>query len=182
MPALRMAGGSGLCLLGHSPSGIFGECFTLGNRPGILRDRLLASQQRSHSSALEKKFSKVVLTAALRSAFSRNRFQGGCEMQTENGSFSSGASGSQGGVSGELITSLDSSGRKRFGPYPKIQYRFGGLTWGMNGRGTMSSDKREWAPDIKEVLLGDPSQRSTTSLQTTGLLSLSSQRLCLKLR
>lgn len=109
----------GSVCLGHSPSGIFGECFTLGNRPGIQRDRLLASQQRSHSRALEKKFSKVVLTAACGLHSPETASREGVRGRQENGSFSSGASGSQGAVSGELITSLDSSGRKRFGSLPQ---------------------------------------------------------------
>lgn len=39
MPALLAAGSSGLRLLGRSQSCIFGECFTLGNGPGILKER-----------------------------------------------------------------------------------------------------------------------------------------------
>ena len=54
MPALLAAGGSGLRLLGRSQSCIFGECFTLGNRPGILKERPPPSPAKVSFSCFRK--------------------------------------------------------------------------------------------------------------------------------
>lgn len=54
MPALLAADGSGLRLLGCSQSCIFGECFTLGNRPGILKERPPPSPAKVSFSCFRK--------------------------------------------------------------------------------------------------------------------------------
>lgn len=54
MPALLAAGGSGLRLLGRSQSRIFGECFTLGNRPGIMKERPPPSPAKVSFSCFRK--------------------------------------------------------------------------------------------------------------------------------
>lgn len=54
MPALLAAGGSGLWRLGCLQSCIFGECFTLGNRPGILKGRPPPSPAKVSFSCFRK--------------------------------------------------------------------------------------------------------------------------------
>ena len=181
MPALLAAGSSGLRLQGRSQSCIFGECFTLGNGPGILKERPPPSSAKASLSCFRKEVPR------------KERQQSGSLFRPPEPAFSS--SGSQGdrqgprwtvrspqphlgeakaGVGDGPIGSLITVIRKSLWGLP---YETQGSCEGciLGGREGLSCDKKGSAPPWNQKRKAQGAPKAAGPAHTTGLRSACSQ-------